>query len=143
MERFWTRSRDTVPKDDLEAEWAMNRQYLRIYEKSEEIVPWLGVQFERVFFIGNNHGSKRYVVHDMNVFGAEEPYEGFCYAYRSGNEIKLVQKMTHTSDSVNIQRLTWEPSSGSWHIVARWMISGKEGEPFLEQKVVAIKPTSK
>ena len=124
---------------ELNAEWAMNHQYLRVHEKSADTIPWIGTQFERVFFIGYNHNSRHYVVHDMTVFGAEDPYEGFCYAYKNGNEIKLVQKARYTSDSVNIQRLTWQPSSGSWHIEARWMVSGKETELFIDQEVVSIK----
>lgn len=128
---------------DLEASWVMNHQYVRVYEKSREVVPWLGIPFEREFFIGYNHSSKRYVIHEVSVFGPEDIYEGFCYAYRKVNEFTLIQKAAYISDSVNVQRLTWEPKSGSWRIEARWVIGGKEEAAFIDQKVEAVKSSSK
>ena len=56
---------------DREAEWVLNHQYLRVHEKSREVVPWLKVPFERVLFIGYNPRSKKYVVQEMTVHGAQ------------------------------------------------------------------------
>jgi hypothetical protein len=120
----------------LEADWVMNHQYLHIHEKSREIVPWIGAPFESEFFIGYNHEHTRYVVHEMTVFGDDGPYEGFCYAYRSNNEIKLIKKWEANSDTVTIQRFVWEPISTSWHIEMRLEVAGKEGEILVDQKAV-------
>jgi len=122
---------------NLEADWVLNHQYLHIHFKSHEVIPWLYMQMEYEEFFGYNHSKKHYVVHEMIVFGDENPDEGFCYAYRTGNEIKTVQK--YSSDSLIVQRLTWEPASGSWNIKSRWVIAGKEGEIFLDMKLVAAK----
>ncbi len=54
---------------DREAEWVMNHQYLRIYEKSREVIPWLKMPFERTIFIGYNHRKKRYIVYELTVHG--------------------------------------------------------------------------
>ena len=126
---------------NFEAEWVLNHQYLRVHFKSNEIVPWLKMQFEQEYFFGHNRMYKRYFVHEVSVFGGNGPYEGFCYAYKTGNEFKLVQKMSD-SDKAKVQRFTWDPGSKSWHIVSRPLENGIEGEPFIEMKLVATKPST-
>jgi hypothetical protein len=56
-------------KQTLEAEWVLNHQFLRVYEKSVENVAAMKVPYEGVFFIGYDDSSNRYVAHLMNVFG--------------------------------------------------------------------------
>ena len=124
---------------DIEAQWVMNHQYLRIDEKSREVVPWLNVQYEGMYFIGYNHNSKRYVVHEMSVKGDADQTEAPYYAYRTGAELKLVEPWTSGSDTVTVQRFTWEPASGSWHIVGRLVIAGKEGDVLGDMRLVAAK----
>src|SRR6478672_4967495 len=68
-------------KETIEAEWVMDHQYLRIHEKSKEIIPEINGPFETEFFIGFNRNSKYYVVHEMNICGSTMG-EGFCYAFR-------------------------------------------------------------
>jgi hypothetical protein len=98
---------------EREAEWVMNHQYLRIHEKSREVVPWLKEPFERTIFIGYNHHAKRYLVYELTVHGADGPLqpEGFSYGDRKGNELKVVIKKG--SEPFTIQRFTWEPKSSS------------------------------
>lgn len=76
---------------DRQAEWVMGHQYLRIYEKSHQVIPWLKAPFERTIFIGYNHESKRYIVYEMTVHGGDVPHqpEGFYYGERTGNELKM------------------------------------------------------
>jgi hypothetical protein len=128
---------------DREAEWVMNHQYLRIYEKSREVVPWLKVPFERTIFIGYNHRSKRYVVYELTVHGADVPHEpeGLYYGERTGNELKMV--VTKGSEVASNQRFTWEPASRSWHFQGRRVIAGKEKEPSVEQKAIRAKTSPK
>jgi len=127
---------------NLEAEWVMNHQYLHIHFKSGEIVPWLKIPFEQEYFFGYNKMRKGYFVHEVSVLGGNGPYEGFCYAYKTGNEFKLVQKMID-SDKINVQRFIWEPTSKSWQIVSRSLADGKEGEPFIEMKLVVARSSTK
>jgi len=130
-------------KLDREAEWVMGHQYLRIYEKSREVVPWLKTSFERTIFIGYNHGSKRYLVYELTVHGGDVPHEpeGFYYAERTGNELKMA--MTKGAEVVGYQRFTWEPESKSWRFQGGRLIAGKEQAPNVEQIAIAAKPSSR
>ncbi|HTE33335.1 MAG TPA: hypothetical protein VK666_23300 [Chryseolinea sp.] len=126
----------------LEAEWVMNHQYLHVHFKSQEIVPWLKVPFEGEFFFGFNKTTRQYTVHEMTVHGDDGPYEGFCYAYQTDNEFKLMKKWVG-SDTVTVQRFTWAPVSKSWHIDVRLQADGKEGESLVDMNLVAAKPSAK
>jgi hypothetical protein len=126
---------------NLEAEWVLDHQHLHIHYKSHEVVPWLKIPFEGESFFAYNHANQRYTVHEMTVHGGDGPYEGFCYAYETGNEFKLMQKWAG-SDTLTAQRFTWEPLSKSWHITAKLLVDGKEGESFIDMKLVAAKPSS-
>ncbi|MEP6947678.1 MAG: hypothetical protein ABI863_00325 [Ginsengibacter sp.] len=122
----------------LGAEWVLNHQFLHYHLKSNEAIPWIHMQMEIDCFISYNHSSKHYVVLGMSVFGVDD-FEGFCYGYRNGNELKLIQKGNNKTDPTNIQRYTWEPISKSWAIQSRRVIAGKEGDVFLDMKLVAAK----
>ena len=124
---------------NLEAEWVMNHQYLHVHFKSLEVVPWLNVPFEGEFFFGNNPSEKRYTVHEMTVHGDDGEYEGFCYAYQTGNEFKLMKKHAG-SDDATVQRFTWNPQSKSWDINMTLLINGKEGESQVYMKLTSSKP---
>ena len=117
---------------DREAEWVLSHQYLRVHEKSREVVPWLKVPFEQVLFVGYNHRSKRYVVHEMSVHGADVPFEpeGFAYASRTGDEL-TVEYMNGTEVFARA-RWTWDRTSSTWHTQGRPVIAGKEQEPHLD-----------
>jgi hypothetical protein len=123
-----------------EAEWVMEHQYLRIHEKSHAAIPWLKVPFERTIYVGYNHRSRRYVVHEMTVHGGDVPHEpeGFYYADRSGNELKMA--LTKGSEVVGSMRFVWEPATQSWRIQSGQVIGGKEQPPSVDQKAVRAKP---
>jgi hypothetical protein len=118
----------------LEADWVLHHQFLHIHFKGNEVVPWFGVAMEYEEYIGYNHNQHHYVVNGVSIEGVDD-YEGFCYAYRNDNELKLLQKTT-TSDTTVIQRMIWEPDSGSWVIQSRPEVNGKEGKIFLDMKLV-------
>ncbi|KAA2239081.1 hypothetical protein F0L74_22990 [Chitinophaga agrisoli] len=125
---------------DLEAAWVMDHQYLHIRFKSHEVIPWLKIPFEGEYFFGYNRLSKRYAVHEFNVHG-EARVETFFYADRIDNEFKLTKKIIGT-DSLIVQRFTWEPASNSWRNESRLLVDGKEGTVYINMKLVAIKPPS-
>ena len=128
---------------DREAEWVLNHQYLRITEKSREDVPWLKMPFERTLYIGFNHRSKRYVVYELSVHGADVPFvpEGFFYGVRKGNELEI--ERMNGPEVVARSRLTWDPATGSWSTQARRIVAGKEQAPHVEQKAVPAKVSTK
>src|SRR4030095_1388820 len=111
----------------LEAEWVLNHQFLHYRLKSNEDIPWIRMPMQIECYISYNHNSKHYVILGMSVFGVDE-FEGFCYGYRSGNDLKLIQKANNEADPTNIQRYTWEPESNSWTFQSRPIVDGKEGD---------------
>ena len=125
----------------VDVSWVLNHQYVLIHLKSNEIVPWWHVQMEYFQYIGYNHHRQRYTVHGMSIEGDEDLSEGFCYGYRNGNEFKIIARFG--PDTNIVQRFIWHPETNSWLVQSRPEIKGKEGDVFLEMKLVAVKPSSK
>ena len=123
----------------IEAEWVLDHQFLHYHFMGNETIPRIGVPMEFECFIGYNHINKRYVILGMSIFGVDY-FEGFSYGSRDGNEIKVVQKANNEADGTNIQRYIWEPTTNSWTILSRPEEKGKEGEVFLEMKLVRQTP---
>ncbi len=122
---------------EVDARWVLNHQYLLLHLKSNEVVPWWGVQMEYFQYIGYNHYKQRYTIHGMSIEGDEDLSEGFYYGYRSGNDFKTVAKFS--SDTIVIQHLVWQPEKHTWLIQSRPVINGKEGEIFLDMKLTKVK----
>lgn len=118
----------------LEATWIMNHQYLQIHEKGTDTVPFIKMPWEAMFIIGYNHSTKQYVFYELTVRGVDEPYEGFSYASRSGNQLKVFSKIRPAE--MIIQSFTWQPSSNTWHIESRIKKDGKEGDAYLDLKAI-------
>ncbi len=124
----------------LEATWIMNHQYLQIHEKGTDTVPFIKMPWEAMFIIGYNNNSRHYVFYEFSVRGIDEPWEGFSYASRTGNELK-VSSVISPEENI-IQRFTWQPSSKSWHLETRLEKAGKEEEPYLDLKAIPAKTLS-
>lgn len=120
---------------EIDASWVLNHQYLLIHLKSNEVVPWWGVQMEYYEYIGYNHYKQRYTIHGMSIEGDEDLSEGFSYGYRNGNDFKNIAKFG--ADTNIVQHLIWQPESNIWLIQSRPEINGKEGELFLDMKLTA------
>lgn len=119
----------------LEATWTMNHQYLQIHEKGTDTVPFINMPWEAMFIIGYNHNTRRYVFYEFSVRGIDGPWEGFSYASRTGNELKASSVIS--PEEKIIQRFTWQPSSGSWHLETMLEKAGKEGEPYPDLNAVS------
>ena len=119
----------------LEAEWVLNHQFLYYHFAGNDTIPWIHKPMEFECYISYNYNNKRYVVLGMSVFGVDD-FEGFSYGSRNGNELKIVQKGNNEAAPTNIQRYIWEPASNSWSIQSRPIVAGKEGEVFLDMKLV-------
>src|ERR1051325_384241 len=44
----------------IEANWVLNHQYMLIHLKSNEVIPWWGVEMEYYEYIGYNHYKQLY-----------------------------------------------------------------------------------
>jgi hypothetical protein len=122
----------------ITGKWILNHQFFQLHFKGNEIIPWWNMPMEYEEFIGYNHHKERYTVHGISIEGDADLSEGFCYGYRNGNEFKTIAKFS--SDTSIIQRFLWEPATKTWNIKSTAEIGGKEGEVFLEMKLVALKP---
>jgi len=123
---------------ELEGSWVLNHQYLLIHLKSNEVIPWWGVQMEYYEYLGYNHHKKHYTVHGVSIEGDEDLSEGFAYGYRNGNEFKTVSKFG--VDTNIVQRFFWHPENNTWTFETRPEINGKEGDVFLEMLLTRRKP---
>jgi hypothetical protein len=128
---------ETFQNLTLEAKWIMNHQYLQINEKGIDTIPWLKMPWEAMFLIGYNHSDKRYIFYELTIRGVDGPSEGFSYATRTGDKLKISSKMS-SDESIN-QYFIWERSSNSWHLLSKLEKGGKEGDSFLDLKVLSIK----
>ena len=128
---------ETFQNLTLEVKWIMNHQYLQLYEKGTDTIPWLKMPWEAMFLIGYNHIDKRYIFYELTIRGVDGPPEGFSYATRTGNRLKVSSKMS-SNESIN-QYFNWEPSSGSWHLLSKLEKDGKEGDSFLDLKATPLK----
>jgi hypothetical protein len=125
---------------DLEAEWVLNHQFLKIHEKGREIVPWLQAAYESFYYIGYDHSNKRYVAHLMNIMGSDNQVGYLLFGNRAGNEVKFISQLADpATGSFDSESFMWLPESKSWHWVCRLVNKGKEEEPYLDLKVVGTK----
>jgi len=125
----------------ITAAWILNHQFFQLHFTGNDTIPWWHMPMEFQVFIGYNHHKNRYHFHVISIEGDADPSEGFGYAYRNGNEIKLVAKMS--PDTSVIQRFTWQPATATWTMQSKEEIGGKEGkEAFLKMKLEAVKPAA-
>jgi hypothetical protein len=72
----------------VDAEWVLNHQFLRIHEKTADDAPTSERRYEAFWFLGYDAVSERYVMHLIDVFGPRFS-ETLGYGVRSGNEIRF------------------------------------------------------
>lgn len=102
---------------NLEAEWLLNHQFLRLHEKTSADAPATESKYEAIWFLSYDTVSERYVLHLMDVFGARFS-ETLGYGTRSGNEIRFV----------------FEYPDGPFHTTFRWSPEKDAWEWLMEQK---------
>ena len=118
---------------EVDVAWVLNHQFLLFHLKSNEVVPWWGVQMEYFQYTGYNHYKNRYTLHVVSIEGDEDLSEGFGYGSRSGNDFKTSFKFGR--DTTIVQHLIWEPGTGNWRIQSRMKVKEKEGNVFLDMKL--------
>ena len=124
---------------DREAQWVMSHQYLRIYgeEPRNHSLAESAIRTNPVHRVQPWQQALCRVRIDRARWQHPNEPEGFYYAERMGNELKMV--LTNGSEVVGNARFTWEPASGSWHFQDRRVIAGNEQEPTVDQTAVAAK----
>jgi hypothetical protein len=102
---------------DVQAEWVLNHQFLRIHEKTTADAPTAEHRYEATWFLGYDPISGRYVLHLMDVFGARFS-ETLGYGTRDGNAIRFV----------------FEYPDGPFHTTFRWFSEKDSWGWLMEQK---------
>ncbi len=105
---------------DVEAEWILNHQFVRIYEKTSASAPASEHRYEAIWFLGYDSVSERYVLHLVDVFGARFS-ETLGYGTRDGNAIRFIFEYP---DGPFHTTFRWSPETKSW----QWLMEQKDKE---------------
>ncbi len=102
----------------VQAEWVLNQQFLRIHEKTDSRAPASEKSYEAIWFLGFDTTSKLYVLHLLDVFGARFS-ETIGYGSRDGNNIQFVFEYP---DGPFHTTYRWFPATDSW----QWLMEQKD-----------------
>ena len=103
---------------DVQAEWALNHQFLRIHEKTAAGAPPAESRYEAIWFLGYDVVSERYVLHLLDVFGGRYS-ETLGYGAREGTTIRFVFEYP---DGPFHTTFHWSPETQSW----QWLLQQKD-----------------
>lgn len=119
---------------DVQADWVLNRQFLRITEKTSANAPANERRYDSVWYLGYDSISERYVMHLMDTFGGRFS-ETLGYGTRDGNQIKFVFEYP---DGPFHNTYRWNPSDNTW----QWQMEQKDKDgkwtPFATLKLAKI-----
>lgn len=117
----WTLTGQVMGRDahhDVQAEWVLNHQFLRIHEKTAATAPASERRYEAIWFLGYDAVSERYVLHLLDVFGTRYS-ETLGYGTRNGNAIRFVFEYP---DGPFHTTYRWSPETGAW----QWLLEQKD-----------------
>ncbi len=118
-------------RHEVQADWVLNHQFLRIHEKTAATAPKTERPYEATWFLGYDPVSEKYVLHLMDIYGARYS-ETLGWGWQDGNQIKFVFEYP---DGPFHTTFRWNPESGTW----QWLMEqkGKDGKwaPFAELKL--------
>lgn len=110
----------------VHAEWMLDRQFLRIEERTLPDAPNSERRYDAVWFLGYDSVSERYVLHLLDGLGARYS-ETLGYGIRNGNRLQFVFEYP---DGPFHAKFRWSPESNKWE----WLMEqkGKDGnwKPF-------------
>jgi len=101
----------------ISAEWILDRQFVRLHEKTDDGAPPSESRYDAYWFIGYDAVSERYVAHLFDIFG-QRFSETLGYGTRFRDEIRFV----------------YEYPDGPFHTTYRWLEKDGTWEWILEQK---------
>jgi hypothetical protein len=122
----WTLTGDVMghaAHHGVRAEWVLNRQFLRIEERTSPDASADERRYESIWFLGYDDTSDRYVMHLLDTFGGRFS-ETLGYGTRDGNTLHFVFEYPdgpfHTDFSWDTAKQTWtwlmqqKNKSGQW-----------------------------
>jgi len=102
----------------VEADWILHHQFLRIHEKTSAAAPSAEQPYEALWFLGYDSVSERYVLHLVDVFGARYS-ETLGLGTRDGNRIRFVFEYP---DGPFHTAYRWNPVDNTW----QWLLEQKD-----------------
>lgn len=102
---------------EVDAEWVLNHQFLRIHEKDRSPAASGAVVYEAMIMVGYDNTSERYVAHWNDIYGGRFS-ETLGYGVRNGNDIRFI----------------FEYPSGPFHTTFRWHPESHEWTWLMETK---------
>jgi Protein of unknown function (DUF1579) len=121
MSGAWKMEGQVMGRDahhEVEAEWVLNHQFLRIHEKTASSAPSGEHKYDAIWFLGYDPTSERYVLHLLDVFGARFS-ETLGYGTRDGNAIRFIFEYP---DGPFHTTFRWSPEKDSWE----WLMEQKD-----------------
>lgn len=116
---------------DVQADWVLNRQFLRIQEKTTAEAPAMERRYDAICYLGYDSISERYVLHLMDTFGGRFS-ETLGYGTRDGNQIRFVFEYP---DGPFHNTYRWNAQENSW----QWLMKQKDKDgkwaPFADLKL--------
>ena len=103
---------------EVQAEWVLNHQFVRIHEKTDSGAPPSERRYEAIWFLGYDPVSERYVMHLLDVFGGRFS-ETLGYGTREGNAIHFVFEYPDGPFHTTYQ---WSPEKDTW----QWLMTQKD-----------------
>ncbi len=103
---------------DVQAEWVLNHQFLRLHEKTAAGAPATERRYEAIWLLGYDSVSERYVLHLLDVFGGRYS-ETLGYGTRDGNSLRFVFEYP---DGPFHTTYRWSPETGAW----QWLLEQKD-----------------
>jgi len=116
---------------DVQAEWVLNHQFLRIHEKTAADAPAAEPKYEAIWFLGYDSISERYVLHLLDVFGTRFS-ETLGYGTRDGNAMRFVFEYP---DGPFHTTFRWSPERDSWEWVMEQKDKGGKWTNFADLKL--------
>jgi hypothetical protein len=107
----------TMAHHEVQIEWVLNHQFLRICEKTAPGAPAQERRYEANWFLGYDATSNKYVLHLLDTFGGRFS-ETLGFGVRDGDTLRFV----------------FEYPDGPFHTTFAWSETSKTWQWVMEQK---------
>jgi len=116
---------------DVQADWVLNRQFLRIQEKTAANAPATERSYDSIWYLGYDPISERYVLHLLDTYGARFS-ETLGYGTRDGNRIRFIFEYP---DGPFHNTYVWNAAENSWQWVMEQKDKNGKWVPFANLKL--------
>jgi len=133
----WKVEGNVMGKDahhEIQADWVLNHQFLRIHEQTAATAPKGERPYEAVWYLGYDSTSQRYVLHLMDIFGAQYS-ETLGFGVKDGNQIRFV---FNYPDGPFHTTYRWNPDRDTWEWLMEQKAKDGKWSPFADLKLTLV-----